>query len=337
MKKLVSILLALVLVISLATVAMAEETRYTPMEKVTITKNYQVAGVAGAKSPAETFVLTQTAKSFKADSNPDLTQDDVKDLVKVTGKDYVAEFTYAEGDAGSASKTQTYDIQLPVYDKLGIYEYTLTETNSNTAGVSYRTGTIKLVVTVIMQDNGKIRVAAVHTESEGDKSGEFDNTYTAGSLKVSKEVQGLFGDTDKDFSFTVKFTQPDGKTAKSTIDCGNNETISFVNGVATKTFTLKSGDDITFTNIPKDCTYEVTETSYASEGYKTYVGTVDETEEREATGTIGSTEATAAFINVKGGTVDTGITLDSLPFILILAVCAAAAVVFVIKRRSVEF
>ena len=45
-----------------------------------------------------------------------------------------------------------------------------------------------------------------------------------------------------------------------------------------------------------------------------------------------------AITNNKGGTPDTGITLDSLPFVLILAVCAGAVVLFVIKRRnSVEF
>ena len=47
---------------------------------------------------------------------------------------------------------------------------------------------------------------------------------------------------------------------------------------------------------------------------------------------------TATITNNKSVDVDTGITLDSLPFVLILAVCAGAVVLFVIKRRnSVEF
>ena len=54
-------------------------------------------------------------------------------------------------------------------------------------------------------------------------------------------------------------------------------------------------------------------------------------------GTISTTLATAAFVNTKDGDVDMGITLDSVPFILMLVVCAGAAVLFVTKRRSVEF
>ena len=51
-----------------------------------------------------------------------------------------------------------------------------------------------------------------------------------------------------------------------------------------------------------------------------------------------SASSTLTITNNKGGTPDTGITLDSLPFVLILAVCAGAVVLFVIKRRnSVEF
>ena len=46
---------------------------------------------------------------------------------------------------------------------------------------------------------------------------------------------------------------------------------------------------------------------------------------------------TATITNNKSVDVDTGITLDSIPFVLILAVCAGAAVLFLIKRRSVEF
>ena len=61
------------------------------------------------------------------------------------------------------------------------------------------------------------------------------------------------------------------------------------------------------------------------------------------TGAIGEAndatpDDTVVFTNNKKVDVDTGITLDSLPFVLILAVCAGAVVLFVIKRRnSVEF
>ena len=43
------------------------------------------------------------------------------------------------------------------------------------------------------------------------------------------------------------------------------------------------------------------------------------------------------IVNNKGTEVDTGITLDNMPYILILTVVAIGAVGFVSKKRSSEF
>ena len=48
-------------------------------------------------------------------------------------------------------------------------------------------------------------------------------------------------------------------------------------------------------------------------------------------------DVTVTITNTKTAEVDTGITLDSLPYILIVAVVLAAAVVMIInKRRNAE-
>ena len=41
--------------------------------------------------------------------------------------------------------------------------------------------------------------------------------------------------------------------------------------------------------------------------------------------------------NTKEAEVSTGVITDSAPYIILIAVCALAAVLFVTKRRSVEF
>lgn len=92
-----------------------------------------------------------------------------------------------EGAATASGITKDITIELPTYEKVGVYEYTLHEVNRNNAGVTYYENNIKLVVTVIQGENGKLRIAAVHTEAaNGEKSDTFENTYSANSLPVKK-------------------------------------------------------------------------------------------------------------------------------------------------------
>ena len=97
--------------------------------------------------------------------------------------------TYAQGEAGSASKTKKIEIQLPEYDSVGVYTYIIHEAAGNSAGVTYYGDAILLRVTVIEQD-GKLRIAAVHTEdpeSTGEgKKDDFDNLYSPVSWKSTR-------------------------------------------------------------------------------------------------------------------------------------------------------
>lgn len=329
MKKLLSIGLAAMLAFGLATTSFAAgdtdaadsgnttgsstTVTYTDQGTVTIKKEYTLIG-AGT-SPKETFTLKQVSKEVK---DGDATE--APDLGTITG----AEF--AEGAATVDGATGEITIALPKYEKVGTYEYTLKEVDNKTAGVAYYLGNIRLVVTVINGENGKLRIAAVHVESEGKKSDTFPNTYSAGSLKVTKTVKGNLGDKDKYFEFTVKLTGETGKTyADSFAVSGGsytNNPKSIKLGEDT-TFLLKHGDTITIANLPYDVEYTVTENPAA--GYTT-------TSAGEQ-GTINAAEQTAAFTNTKTGNVDTGVVLNNMPYILVLAVLAAGVAVFIIRKR----
>lgn len=322
MKKLICVLLALVFVLSLGTMAFAAD--YTDMPTVTLTKEYKLTN-AGTTSPEETFTFST------------LTCTEVKDAAAgVTTANApvptIGSIAYTAGDAGSANATKTATITLPRYTSVGVYTYTFTENDGGTAGVTYRSAPIKLVVTVVEQ-NGKVRVAAVHTENEdGQKSGSFDNTYSAGSLAVTKNVTGIMGDKEKEFTVKVTFTAPTGDTVR--------EAITYVDGTETKTIaagwtgsqavdiTLKHGETVTFTNIPYGVTYTVVENSYTSEGYDAADYTFSDADK-----TINSNSDTVTITNNKGGNVDTGIGLDSLPYIMILVLAAAGLIVFFSKKR----
>lgn len=330
MKKLLSIGLAAMLAFGLATTSFAASdtdaagsdtttgssttVTYTDQSTVTIQKKYTLIG-AGT-SPEETFTLAQVGNGRVTDGEAT----EAPALGTITGA------KFAEGAATVDGTTGDITVALPNYDKVGVYEYTLKEVAGTTAGVAYYPDNIRLVVTVINGEDGKLRIAAVHVESEGAKSNTFPNTYSAGSLKVTKTVKGNLGDKDKYFKFTVTLTGEEGKTYRDSYavtggsNTANPSTIKV--GEAT-TFLLKHGDTITIANLPYRVEYTVTET--AAEGYTT-TSTGDY-------GTINAAEQTAAFTNNKAGSIDTGVVLNNMPYILVLAVLAAGVAVFIIRKR----
>ena len=180
MKKFVAILLTLMLVLGIGA-AVAEET-YSDVSSVTVKKVYKLTN-ANMSSPAETFTLEQVGAGRVTDG--DATS--APALGTITGA------IFAKGAATVDGTTGNITIALPTYEKVGVYEYTLREVAGKTVGVAYYGKDILLKVTVIEQ-GGKVRVAAVHTESgEGDdtaKRDNFPNEYSAGDLNVTKTVAG---------------------------------------------------------------------------------------------------------------------------------------------------
>lgn len=317
MKKCICLILCLMLIFAAAAVGSAAT--YTDQATVTIEKVYRLQG-AGT-SPAETFTLQQVGAGRVTEGDAA----SAPNLGAITGA------SFAQGSATAAGAKANITIQLPAYTTVGIYEYTLREVATNqTAGVTYHTGDIKLVVSVLNDESGNMRVAAVHTESAGgEKCGSISNTYSAGTLHVTKTVTGNLGDKNKYFTFQVELTGETGKTYPASFRVtggtnGNNPTEIRL-GVPT-TFYLKDGETISIENLPYGVAFAVTESDYTGEKYVTT--------KSGDTGTIQSGSQSASFTNRKqNDQIDTGIQLDDLPFVLILGVSAGAAVLFLIRRR----
>lgn len=333
MKKFLSMMLALVLVLSMSTIAFAnegEETTYEDMSTVTLTKEYKLTN-PGTTSPAETFAFSALTCTNVTDAANGVTTTSAPVPT-------IANVSYDAGGAGGKNARKDITITLPTYTSVGIYTYTFTETDGGTAGVTYRSEPITLVVTVIEQ-GGKVRVAAVHTEGAcGAKSGEFNNKYSAGSLSVKKTVTGIMGDQQKEFTVKVTFTAPAGDTVRGDI--------TYVDGTETKTIaggwtdskevdiTLKHNETVTFTNIPYGVTYTVVENDYTAKengGYDAASYKFDDNNKK-----IDSASESVTITNNKGGNIDTGINMDSMPYILMLAVVFMGLFVFFSKKRKMR-
>ena len=241
--------------------------------------------------------------------------------------------TYAQGEAGSASKTKKIEITLPEYDSVGVYTYIIHEVAGNSAGVTYYGDAILLRVTVIEQD-GKLRIAAVHTEdpeSTGEgKKDDFDNRYSAGELEVHKDVEGIMGNKEKYFEFTVQLTGEEGKTYQDSYAItggsydANPTSIKIKPGETTEaTFYLKDDDTIHIENLPYGVEYKVSETPVAD-----YVTTETGTE-----GEVDEAVEQANFTNTKGGAVDAGVVLDSAPYLFTLTGAAGVGLLLTLRRR----
>lgn len=155
------------------------------------------------------------------------------------------------------------------------------------------------------------------------------------NLTISKTVTGKLGDTNKAFTFTI--TKADGTAANIT---NTNIEISEADRAKVEwkgngQFTLKDGASITFKNLPSG-EYKVIEDSYTH--YKTSYVVDSKTPEngQKARVTIGTDAKTLAFTNHCTLFPDTGVLLDTLPYIVILAVVAGGVALLMLRKHRKE-
>lgn len=159
------------------------------------------------------------------------------------------------------------------------------------------------------------------------------------NLTVTKTVTGKLGDTNKAFTFTI--TKADGTPVNITIA---NIEISEADRAKVEwldngKFTLKDGASITFKNLPSD-EYKIVEEDYSGEKYETswQIGTDGVVHEKNSTATvtIGTTEQTVHFTNHRTLEPDLGVLLDTLPYIVILAVVAGGVALLMLRKHRKE-
>lgn len=157
------------------------------------------------------------------------------------------------------------------------------------------------------------------------------------NLTISKTVTGKLGDTNKAFTFTI--TKADGTAANIT---DTNIEISEADRAKVEwkgngQFTLKDGASIIFKNLPSG-QYKVVEDNYSGEKYETSYVVDSGTPEnrREASVTIGTDAKTIAFTNNCTLQPDLGVLLDTLPYIVILAVVAGGVALLMLRKHRKE-
>lgn len=159
------------------------------------------------------------------------------------------------------------------------------------------------------------------------------------NLTVTKTVTGKLGDTNKAFTFTI--TKADGTSANITdanVEISEADSAK-VEWLRNGKFTLKDGASITFKNLPSG-EYKIVEEDYTGEKYETswQIGTDGDVYEKNSTATvtIGTTEQTVHFTNHRTLEPDLGVLLDTLPYIVILAVVAGGVALLMLRKHRKE-
>lgn len=194
----------------------------------------------------------------------------------------------------------------------------------------------------------------VQEAGTGTNPTDPDPTYNEnGSLKVSKAVvnaNGTATTSDDEFAFTATFAFPTGTDANTLggIKDANRSPVKLTEG-GTYTFKLKANGNMKFTGVPVGTTITVKESAA-----KNYKGSAEITINGAQLTPVSATKYNAELTAVnneklgqKQNTVDvtntyndvpvTGIIMNTLPYVLMIALCGAALIAFVaFKRRRLQ-
>lgn len=313
MKKLLSAALALVMVLSmgapvLAVDAPADWTVIEVKKEIELTND-------GTVNPAETFnftvgegVVTGTGVTDTGVNAP-----------------AIGDFSISFDQGEVASFT---DLELPEFDHVGVYTYEISEIAGNTAGMRYNAEAYKLQVTVLNDGEGGFKRVVTLVDGKDVKTDTILNTFEAGKLVVTKEITGNFSQSDDTFEVTVTLTPDEGKNLKEgpiTVTGAAGQTGSVVkndDGTVTVTFTVTHNSTVTIANVPYDVSYKVTEDA------GDYTATIT-----EDNGKIVNASQEVKIVNNLDQEVATGVNLDNLPYILVLALVGIGLISFTVRKR----
>lgn len=342
-KKIGALILAGTMLLSMGTTAFAAGEPTAPDVNqngtVPITKEFEMAD--GLKTPAATFKFTATSQIAGA---PTATIADVSFTEGQTGT--------LKGEKYVLEGTTTISFQ-GTWPHAGEYVYTVAETQESMPNVTYDTSSYTLRVYVINGTKG-LEIEKITAQGATGKTDKilFTNTYAKNdaTLTIEKNTEGDYADKTRKFDFEITFTKSpmsDQTTFTGTIGA---QSVEYTAG-QTKTFKLADGEKLVFNNLPVGTTYMVKELA-ATDGYtpkvtvvenKTTTVTNKTVQETEALDTlkengknnlVGENENKVTFTNTYKDVAVTGIVMNNLPFILLVAVAIVAFVsLAVVKRR----
>lgn len=292
--------------------------------RVTVTKKFYGLTEAEAKTLGNSgFISYNRSVAHRGIADQALTAVDFSGDIWTNGYDdengpYVS-VSHVFDEAVEANTDYTYSFAEDV-SKASVNGYDLTRTLVN--GAEGTTGSVTM------------------NKENSNKSITFSNFYEkkTADVTISKIVTGLMSDTHKDFAFRI--TGLEGKGA--TLENGN-----------LSNFTLTHNGSVTLKNVPMDTVFAVVETLGADSGYETkatghdtdatrtfyYKLVLEDGEQKlmacdaDGNNATEQNELAITVTNHCGLLPDTGVLLDTLPYIVILAVVVGGGILLMLRKR----
>lgn len=273
----------------------------------------------------------------------------------LTGTDYTtAKALKIRTDENPVTATEGQDtylnIYLPDYAHVGTYTYKVKQVETTANGMVHDTKELYVVVHVVNADKENIdgnlacKVAVWDKEPSTEGAAKIEsikNTYSGlNEFKVTKTVKGDLGDRDQVFNFKIVLTKTAAVNATITFKAPNAaESVSITpamwsgNTYTSEVFTMKHGQFATLANLPYGVTVQAIEVDEDGKSVDNKLGDYEVTNngKTEEIKKDGATEI--GIINRSTTHVDTGVILDNAPYIALLTIVAAGAVVMIMKKR----
>lgn len=356
-KKILAILMAL-LMVAVSGVAMADGTFETALGTgfFKIKKDYTFNGnTITSNVPKEE--LTFSASFVEVTQAEEGAGKDTAPTVSITAK-----AADADAENGVYTVDNAIKVQLPANPKAGVYKYTIKEDDkatlpTNEAAITYSTETFNLYVVVgpANDENGGYAIKTVYVNDGQKKIDEFKFTNVIdpsklGTVTVEKEITGNLAVLSDVFPVTVTMTSDKPITANvTTISAQNDSTAPNLDGqtqptaaanfvktddkyTSTTTVYVTDGTKLSIANIPTGVQVSISESAddlkVAHRQYEIVANS------STMSGTVSNAPLALKIVNDCSETVDTGVTTDSMPYIMLMAIVAIAAVAFVMKKRA---
>ena len=221
------------------------------------------------------------------------------------------------------------------------YQYTFTEDTSKAAADGYT------LTKTLVNDEENVSSGSVNIRKKNnDQYITFSNIYEKNTADVTltKHVTGLMGDTHKEFAFSIT---------------GLDDSNAMLENGDLSDFTLMHSGSVTLKNVPMDTVFAVVETLGAESGYETKATGHDTPVTGEArtfyyklklvdgqqvlmacdaNGNEAKEQDGLAITVTNHCTLkpDTGVLLDTLPYIVILAVVAGGVALLMLRKHRKE-
>ena len=286
---------------------------------ITVTKIVQ--GVEAKNLPKDYKVTVELAK-VNGNQKKLVTLSDFKEIEKVNAND--------AGGLFASGTIQASELGLQDGDRYTVVEKvdrTFNGKDNNRYALVQITDSINETITNLPVNANQpfehsIDANGIPYKGSQSNSATITNIYKpTRTIKVTKKVEGKFGERDKSFNFTLTLSE----AAVSYNDDNFPNDRKVTSNGSTYSFSLKHNESIEFV-VPDGCTASVSEDDYSSEGYVT-------TWNSEIKKVVISEDKSTTCTNTRDLT-PTGLNNRAKPFIILLGCALLAVACFVAGKKG---